>query len=193
MDVDGESGFPRIGGSRALDLANTRPLVDEERVELLSTPSALRDWLHQAGFDDAEPTEEDLSRVLRLRDLATRIVDAHLAGRDQPPRTVVAELNGMLDSQPGTLRIVTTKADAELQFRPAATAQLPQHQLTCEVAELITDTDPHRLRRCDGPSCVLVFLDTTRNRSRRWCAMESCGNRAKAAAHYRRTRRANRP
>jgi predicted RNA-binding Zn ribbon-like protein len=55
-------------------------------------------------------------------------------------------------------------------------------------AWLLEHGDPSLVRRCEGPACVLLFYDTTRNRSRRWCSMEGCGSRAKAAAYYRRTR-----
>lgn len=188
MTLAGEFTFPSVGGSLALDLVNTRPQRGGERIELLGDPAALRAWLHRAGFDGADPDEEDLAQVLVLRDLADQIVETYLAGHDQPPTSVVAQLNGLLEHQPGTLQIVTTTTEPELRFRTAATTSREQHELTRAAAEMITNTDRRRLRRCDGPSCVLVFLDTTRNRSRRWCAMESCGNRAKAAAHYRRNR-----
>jgi len=45
-----------------------------------------------------------------------------------------------------------------------------------------------RVRECGGTACNWLFLDESRNRSRRWCSMESCGNRAKARRHYHRSR-----
>jgi predicted RNA-binding Zn ribbon-like protein len=45
--------------------------------------------------------------------------------------------------------------------------------------ELLTDEQLDRLRQCANPECGWLFLDTSRNRSRRWCDMGSCGNRAK--------------
>jgi predicted RNA-binding Zn ribbon-like protein len=42
------------------------------------------------------------------------------------------------------------------------------------------------MRECGGSACTWLFLDHSRNRSRRWCSMETCGNRAKAHRHYRR-------
>jgi len=44
---------------------------------------------------------------------------------------------------------------------------------------------------CPGEGCGWLFFDTSKNRSRRWCAMEDCGNRAKARRHYRRSRARN--
>jgi predicted RNA-binding Zn ribbon-like protein len=48
---------------------------------------------------------------------------------------------------------------------------------------------PDRIRRCQHPACVLWFYDTTRNSTRRWCSMTTCGNRAKAQRHYDRAKK----
>nr|WP_272885753.1 CGNR zinc finger domain-containing protein [Fictibacillus marinisediminis] len=39
---------------------------------------------------------------------------------------------------------------------------------------------------CEGGTCGWIFIDTTRNRSRRWCSMDDCGNPEKARRHYKR-------
>ncbi len=56
-------------------------------------------------------------------------------------------------------------------------------------AELLTTTTLSRVRECEGAGCGWLFLDMSKNHSRRWCSMNSCGNRAKANRHYRRKRR----
>ena len=45
-----------------------------------------------------------------------------------------------------------------------------------------------RVRRCANPECGWLFLDDSRAGKRRWCSMQSCGNRAKARRHYHRSR-----
>lgn len=50
-------------------------------------------------------------------------------------------------------------------------------------AELLTTDEVDMVRVCAGEDCGWVFLDTSKNRSRRWCSMKSCGNRAKARRH----------
>jgi len=53
--------------------------------------------------------------------------------------------------------------------------------------ELLISDKLQRVRQCaDNRGCGYLFVDTSRNRSRRWCSMESCGNRAKAHRHYQR-------
>jgi predicted RNA-binding Zn ribbon-like protein len=56
-------------------------------------------------------------------------------------------------------------------------------------ADLLTSEDLNRVGECaDQSGCGWLFLDTSRNRSRRWCSMGSCGNRAKAKRHYQRSK-----
>lgn len=49
---------------------------------------------------------------------------------------------------------------------------------------LLTSEELHAVRMCASEDCNWLFLDTSKNRSRRWCDMKSCGNRAKARRHY---------
>jgi predicted RNA-binding Zn ribbon-like protein len=53
-------------------------------------------------------------------------------------------------------------------------------------AELLTSAEIERVRTCAAPKCEWLFLDDSRNHSRRWCDMSVCGNRQKARRHYER-------
>jgi predicted RNA-binding Zn ribbon-like protein len=55
-------------------------------------------------------------------------------------------------------------------------------------ADLLLSPDLKRVKQCSGPDCGWLFLDTSKNHTRRWCTMEGCGNRAKARSHYQRKR-----
>ena len=57
-----------------------------------------------------------------------------------------------------------------------------------DAAELLVSGRAERVGSCSDPDCAWVFLDTSRNRSRRWCSMADCGNRHKARRHYERNR-----
>ena len=67
----------------------------------------------------------------------------------------------------------------------------PVWLLARSAAELLTSAQLNRVRECGGVNCGWLFLDTSRNGSRRWCDMKSCGNRAKTQRHYKRKRSAN--
>jgi predicted RNA-binding Zn ribbon-like protein len=57
-------------------------------------------------------------------------------------------------------------------------------------ADLFVGPRAASIRRCEGAGCILWFLDLTRNHSRRWCSMETCGNRMKAAQYRQKARSA---
>jgi predicted RNA-binding Zn ribbon-like protein len=74
-------------------------------------------------------------------------------------------------------------------YRPVCTAEDPLEQIECAILrsalELLLSNQTDRIRECNG--CGWLFFDGTRNKSRRWCTMAICGNRAKAKRHYART------
>jgi predicted RNA-binding Zn ribbon-like protein len=55
---------------------------------------------------------------------------------------------------------------------------------------LLTSAEITRVKQCPGRTCGWVFLDSTRNRSRRWCNSAECGNRSRVQAHYARSKTA---
>jgi predicted RNA-binding Zn ribbon-like protein len=98
-------------------------------------------------------------------------------------------VNRVLATRPAYPQLV--RAGRRYVSRLEPVARSPLHLLV-PVAEsaawLLERGHGAMVRRCEGTGCVLFFYDTTRNRSRRWCSMEGCGSRAKAAAYYRRSR-----
>jgi predicted RNA-binding Zn ribbon-like protein len=60
--------------------------------------------------------------------------------------------------------------------------------LALHALDLLQTMPPDRLRRCDDDGCGWLFLDTTRNHSRRWCSSRDCGNRDRVRRHYTRSR-----
>jgi predicted RNA-binding Zn ribbon-like protein len=59
-----------------------------------------------------------------------------------------------------------------------------------EAIALLTSTDLNAVRECGGDDCTWLFVDRSRNRSRRWCSMSDCGNVEKARRHYARKKAA---
>jgi predicted RNA-binding Zn ribbon-like protein len=199
------SDFFLVSNLLWLDFVNTEPVMDGERVDLLRGFGDLLAWLLAASALPADEARQaarwegkaEAQAVLRealalraaLREGAERLVEGKVVGE----RTVAA-INRVLASRPGYRELIREGRRLVSRERPVSTA--PEHLLV-PIAEsaawLLEHGDPSLVRRCEGSSCVLLFYDTTRNRSRRWCRMEGCGSRAKASAYYRRTRGAARP
>ncbi len=72
--------------------------------------------------------------------------------------------------------------DASGKTRLSGGARALLASVAREAALLLGGPDGERIRQCQGPTCAILFLDTSRKGDRRWCSMGACGNRAKVAA-----------
>jgi predicted RNA-binding Zn ribbon-like protein len=170
--------FDLTAGRPALDLCNTR--LGER--DLLERPRDLARWLEETGLTDSPPriSAAELEAVRALRD---SLRSALLAGDG---RRVAAIAEDWLGRAPG--RLCVEQDTLRPRFAPGErTSCCLLVAAVLDALDLVRET-PGRVRECAGPECPVVYLDTSRNRSRRWCSMERCGARAKASAYYRRHR-----
>jgi predicted RNA-binding Zn ribbon-like protein len=129
-----------------------------------------------------------LERAIALREAIYRIFSA--ISHERPPQaadlaTFNAELSGALVQS----RIVSTAEGFTWDWADAEEAlDCMLWPVVHDAAGLLTSEELDRVGRCADDRCGWLFLDTSRNRSRRWCSMEDCGNRAKARRHYKRKR-----
>jgi predicted RNA-binding Zn ribbon-like protein len=191
--------LPRIGGHVALDFANTVDWRDRGPLDHLVDYLALVMWAAAAGVVTSPEADAlvrraaagpaEASAVLRsaldLREAAHRLCRAAAAGRaGEAPDLAV--LNRLLQRYP--LRGEIVVSGESYAWRGAASDEalaLPVERLAAAAAELLLSAaELRRVRLCDGAGCGWLFLDTSPNRRRRWCSMESCGNRAKARRHH---------
>jgi predicted RNA-binding Zn ribbon-like protein len=182
---------PLPGEPLALDLLDTQFLLEGEVVDLLATPATLGAWLQNAaGPDAAAAGDTAVADHLVEARAAIRAVATAAAERVAPPAEAREALNAVLAH--GRARR-TLAADG----RPAQAVEVddpawrPAVLAAHDLLDLLADR-ADRIRQCEHSRCVLWFLDTSRNGTRRWCSMARCGNRAKAERHYRRTRAATR-
>lgn len=201
MYTSNMSKFFWIGNNLALDLANTRA-VDENggALDLLATFDDLLTWVVESG----RATESAAERVRNLLDtgqkkqmveLATgfrgemKAMAKALANGKPVPRSVIDRINELLREKQGHFKLIHTARGFDRKF------QLKMNNVTdflfpiAESAmELLCSGVPGRVKKCEGPDCVLYFYDISKPGHRRWCSMSACGNRAKAAQFYERSK-----
>jgi predicted RNA-binding Zn ribbon-like protein len=150
--------------------------------------SAAAELARMASAEPAAATEA-LATARALRDALYRLFSACAAGRELPAADLDT-LNATLAEALPYLRVGRTGDGCAWEWSEADRSLLaPLRPIARSAAELLTGELLSRVRECGGDTCTWLFLDASRNRSRRWCSMESCGNRAKAKRHYRRRRR----
>jgi len=166
---------PMTGEPLPLDLLNTVWMVDGEPYDMLHDLAGLHIWSHANGLH--VPLVERTRRHLVAARDAIRAVSSDrrdTTGREALNR-VLAHGRVLSSGGPGGQVEHVIEADTE-SWEPGVLAAYG-------LVDLLERT-PDRIRRCEHPTCVLWFLDTSRNGTRRWCSMERCGNRAKAKRHY---------
>lgn len=172
-------GFKFRSGRLALDLAATVAMrLKPERRELLETTDDLARWFRSAGLapKPLSPTGDQLDDARRLREAIYRLALACIAGEAfaAKDRAVLNELASrptptpMLSSQ----RSVTWSESST----DAALAVVARDGI-----ELLGGPLAAQVRKCEGATCALLFVDQSRAGQRRWCSMAVCGNKAKVA------------
>jgi predicted RNA-binding Zn ribbon-like protein len=142
---------------------------------------------------EARPSEATAAcaRAIALRDALYRIFEG--LGDGKAPATDDLEvLNGALGECAVRRRLRQTGQGLCWTWAEAPEADLDWMlwPIAYSAAELLTSSSADRVKACPGDGCGWIFLDQSRNRSRRWCDMQSCGNREKARRHYHRARTA---
>jgi predicted RNA-binding Zn ribbon-like protein len=152
----------------------------ETGAEDLASPAALSTWLAEHGLDTsgAKLTEADLGRATELREA---LREALLTNNDEPlPPTTVKRLN---DALAGVSLGVQFNDDCTIDLQPAGAGLDPAlARIASIIREAMLSGEWSRLKVCPADDCLWAFYDRSRNRSRTWCRMEECGNRAKVKA-----------
>lgn len=174
----------RSGGTVGKDKLRTYDdlVTWAERVELAGADRATR--LRRAAAADPAAAARVLDRARGLREVIYRVFAADppapddLAALGEAAAAAAAERR--LEAADGSFRFAWPDSDAlEQLLWPVALS----------AAELLTSADRERVKECASDSCNWLFLDQSRNRSRRWCDMKDCGNRAKARRFQARQRK----
>lgn len=200
--------FQFVGGNLALDFCNTMGGKRGATTrDLLGSCFDYLAWCLQAGVIDVregralavradrEPATAvaALNRATELREGLFRIFAALITGRP-PPRSDLAALNAQLSQSLGRLQVAASRDQGGFVWKWAGAdgdLERPVGPIAHAAATLLADAPAlARLCMCGGDNCGWLFLDSSKNHSRRWCDMRDCGNRAKIRRHRLKQRQA---
>jgi len=200
----GQHQFKLAGGHPALDFINTvHDWTTSEPLDYLSEFADAIRFGETAGLLSRADVGRlrrrtphgELTRLRELRALLRRIFEMHLSG-ETPGSADLLKLSADLAE---AARATQLTSATQLHRSPKVPPQVPmRREITLEkagdallrlrivegaVALLVSDAT-QRVKSC--PSCGWLFLDVSKNRSRRWCSMDTCGAVAKSRRYYRR-------
>jgi predicted RNA-binding Zn ribbon-like protein len=199
--LDAPPPFAFVGGRLWLDFVNTDDARLGVRVDTIASFERFVEWLEAAKVVDAERAAALQRRALEqpsgaaaalvetrrvraaLRALAERgRADQAAESREMARAAALEEINRVLGRAVGTRRV--ERLDDGTYTRSFVSVGDAFGGLVIPVVESAVDSlvrgELSRIRGCADRRCPRVFYDTTRSRTRRWCDMTTCGNRAKA-------------
>ena len=195
--------FDLIGGAVCLDFVNTGSARKEGPFkERLHAYDDLLIWAERAGVISAnesadlgrlaaaKPTEADrvLERGRQLRESVYRVFSGQARGESPQP----ADLTLLSAEQAAAAgnRVLTVN-EGRVEFGWSSdkpNLERPLWSVAQSATDLLTASECTRVKECGTDNCNWLFLDASKNKSRRWCEMKECGNREKARRHYARKR-----
>jgi predicted RNA-binding Zn ribbon-like protein len=149
-------------------------------VEQLASPEALRSWMRERGIAVGDDLgARDLESAIEFREALRMLLWSNNGAKLDP-----GALRALRDaSQEGLIRVEIDSAGRAVA-RPARTgARALFARLLAAVADSQAAGSWERIKACAAEDCQWAFYDHSRNRSRAWCTMEVCGNRAKTRAY----------
>lgn len=158
-----------------LAIANTGHVLDDELRDAAAVTRWWRDLEDAPRLTGVVGSEEDVA-VLRAARSTIRAVALRNNGVARDCSEEAAALGEL---------VLAFSLGAHADLAPVDDTSLPRHLASRAVVALVRASAGlhwHRVKACPGPDCAWVFVDASRNGSRRWCDMAQCGNRAKGKA-----------
>ena len=188
-----------LGGCPCLDFVNTLDWRGTDHpLEFLHTYQDLVAWSRHAGTISTQeagiisqrsknrPSKQTkvLGKAIKLRETIYRVFSSLSEGRPAATEDLAA-FNKFLSRTLKNSQIVRTKDGYNWDSRgEMAKLDWILNPLIRSAADLLISDERKSVKKCGDPACGWLFLDTSRNKSRRWCDMSDCGNRAKASRFY---------
>ncbi|MFC4950482.1 CGNR zinc finger domain-containing protein [Pseudonocardia sp. GCM10023141] len=175
--------FPKPTDRPSLNLvATVGSRLSDDPVDRLERPADLAAWLAAEGHADLVVDDAALVDARALREAIHPLLVAAWAGAP-PPEAAVAAVNASATAHAPRLRWDGTGFTVERSDGVGAALSA----IAADAVRLLSGPDASRLHQCESEPCATFFLAPTSARPRRWCSPDVCGNRARVAAHRRRS------
>ncbi|PRD57819.1 CGNR zinc finger domain-containing protein [Phyllobacterium myrsinacearum] len=175
--------FIFLGNALWLDFVNTQ-IIDGEFIDLIGKDGAFLQWAKTADLQDdaadAATFNAALTEAQAFRAQLRAAADGLAAGTALNP-AFITDINRRMAEHPVATVLETSGNGWVTSAKPVTSGpQSVLAEIASDFARFVTD-EATNVRHCSNERCCIVFYDTSKNHTRRWCSMETCGNRAKAA------------
>lgn len=187
------------GGRLCLDFINTiSDRYSEDPFDYLSDYEKILEWSVKVRLL-MPPAKKELGLIAqkdesRAKKVHGRIIEARevlydyflaIAQNESPDEHTQKQFNGLLAETMSRLELsLSEKLELRHDWRNRTGLKFPLYPVIKSAYDLLTAGTPERIKECGA--CGWLFLDQSKNRSRKWCSMETCGSNVKAKRYYHR-------
>ncbi|MGW2328590.1 CGNR zinc finger domain-containing protein [Streptomyces sp. NPDC001700] len=175
------AGFPdfRLGSVLATSFTGTLSERHGDSVERIPTPQRLADWLavYDLAVDSCTDAQLDLARELRE---SIHAAATAAAIHDALPASAVHVINDR-SAQGRAAAVLTPEGKRRWALSAASRVEDALGVIAADAISVIAGERDGKLALCASPTCQAAFFDTSQSRTRKWCDMNTCGNRQKKA------------
>ena len=182
------TGFLKLGEHNILDFCNTEAKHGLHCQEFLITKNDYQNFLKEFYQIDTTLNQTQFVEVLKFRSLLRKFFEELISHRELDANTK-SEMNKTLQNYRLEYEVAS---DGVLNSIFKNFVNTEKKYLTVIVGSLIDFLQNHqflRLKKCKNENCSHLFYDRSKNNSREWCSMKSCGNIMKARAFYKRNKK----
>lgn len=181
-----ENNENTLGGALWINLLNTKRLIEGKMIDFLDDKQFFFEWLKDNGLkvNNGEMNGHQIEKLKDLRDNFNSVMEEISQGVPLAENHCLVRINQLLASIP----VILSAGLEENGLKMVLHAKDQVNELSLQFIQSFLDTSEQysfeKVRQCAHEECVLYFLDTSKSGKRKWCSMETCGNRKKASKHY---------
>ena len=186
-----------VGGVLCLDFVNTVNSRDELEHDYIASYANLVDWaakmelfsptqaktLKQKASQESNKAEKILNTTKDARETIFRVFSAIAEGTN-PKEADLSAIAGLYQEAIGNGQLVKTDGLFIFKWEPHKSLDGVLWQIVASAKSLLSSKEVARVKGC--PNCGWLFLDTSKNQSRRWCSMNTCGVHEKMRRYHKR-------
>ncbi|NUU23109.1 MAG: hypothetical protein HOV68_16600 [Streptomycetaceae bacterium] len=176
--------FPEFRLGKVLATSFTATLTERrgDAVERIPVPRRLVDWLAVSGLAVESCTAAQFELARELRESIHAVLTA-AASQEDLPAAAVQVINDR-SAQGRAAAVLTPEGNRQWRLGSASCVEDALGVIAADAISIVAGERDGKLALCASPTCRAAFFDTSQSRSRKWCEMNTCGNRQKKARFH---------
>lgn len=181
-----------LGGATWINLVNTTYISNKQVADILLDPSRTFQWMEENNLlreSDALALENEELLVPLIDELRSlrhfcKVILSDLKQQGKLSLNTTEQLTRLIQQIKVNLTIVSKHEKLKLVSEGITARDHVLYNIVYSIINTLESVSIDRIRECEHEECIFYFVDTSKSGKRRWCSMELCGNRQKAAGFY---------